>query len=427
MSKRVVITGLGIWSCIGNNIQSVKENLEHGYTGIIYDCRRKNKLNSCLCGNVPTPESSNLVDRHWRIMMSEDSAYAYMAVSQALQHSNLTDEYRNKNGVGLVWGNDGNSHLAHAHRIMAKERNSYMLGVYQPIYTSMSKILLNSIFNLRGSSFNISAACASGAHAIGLGYFFIKNNIENVIVAGASMETNSFFAESFDVLGATSLRNSDPTHASRPFDRDRDGMVPSGGAAALVLEEYEHAKARGANIIAEVCGYGFSSNGIEDISAPSADAEYIAMKRALDDAGIKPEEVDYVNAHGTSTIAGDIEEAKALTRLFVPSSPSSLSSLSSPSSSSSLSSLSSLSRPFISSTKSMTGHENWMAGASEAVYSIIMMQNNFVAPNINLENVIDEAKYLNIARKTIYTPINTVLSNSSGMGGTNSALVFRKI
>ena len=210
-----------------------------------------------------------------------------------------------------------------------------------------------------------------------------------------------FFAE-MDVADMLSRRNEEPEKASRPFDQHREGMVPSGGAAALVLEEYEHAVARGATILAEVVGYGFSSNGIDEISMPSADAEYIAMKRALDDAGLQPSDIDYVNAHATSTIAGDIEEAKALTHLFGK-------------------------KPFVSSTKSMTGHENWMAGASEAVYSILMMQNGFVAPNINLENVIDEAKDLNIVRETIYTPIRTVLSNSSGMGGTNSALVFRKI
>ena len=186
-------------------------------------------------------------------------------------------------------------------------------------------------------------------------------------------------------------------------------MIPSGGAAALILEEYEHAKARGATILAEVCGYGFSSNGTDEISMPSSDAEYIAMKRAIDDAGMQPSDIDYVNAHGTSTPLGDIEEAKALTRLFIQSP------------------ITTQQSPMISSTKSLTGHENWMAGASEAVYSILMMMNNFVAPNINLEHKIDEAKDLNIVSETVYTPINTVLSNSSGMGGTNSALVFRKL
>lgn len=179
-------------------------------------------------------------------------------------------------------------------------------------------------------------------------------------------------------------------------------MIQSGGGAALVLEEYEHAIARGATILAEVAGYGFSSNGTSEISQPNADGEYRAMERALKDANMNPDDIDYVNAHATSTYLGDIEEAKALTRLFG-------------------------SKPWISSTKSMTGHENWMAGASEAVYSILMMQHGFVAPNVNLENVIDEARDLRIARETIYTDINTVLSNSSGMGGTNSAIVLRKI
>jgi 3-oxoacyl-[acyl-carrier-protein] synthase-1 len=272
---------------------------------------------------------------------------------------------------------------------------------------------LNLIFHLRGINLSVGAACASGSHAIGIAAMFIRNGLQHMVLAGGSCEMAFYGASVADALGALSLRNDDPTRASRPFDKDRDGMISSGGAAALVLEEYEHAVARGATILAEVVGYGFSSNGIEEISMPSAEGEYIAMKRALDDAGLQPSDIDYVNAHATSTIAGDIEEAKALTRLFEKSQITN--------------GKSQMAKPFVSSTKSMTGHENWMAGASEAVYSILMMQNGFVAPNINLENVIDEAKDLNIVRETIYTPINTVLSNSSGMGGTNSALVFRKI
>jgi 3-oxoacyl-[acyl-carrier-protein] synthase-1 len=222
-----------------------------------------------------------------------------------------------------------------------------------------------------------------------------------------------------DATNVLSLLNNEPTHASRPFDKDRDGMIFSGGAAALVLEEYEHAVARGATIFAEVCGYGFSSNGIDEISMPYADAEYIAMKRALDDAGLQPSDIDYVNAHATSTIVGDIAEAKALTRLFA--SPITKNEVNRALAAENHQS------PMISSTKSLTGHENWMAGASEAVYSILMMQNNFVAPNINLEHKIDEAADLNIVTETVYAPINTILSNSFGMGGNNSALVFRRI
>lgn len=207
---------------------------------------------------------------------------------------------------------------------------------------------------------------------------------------------------SFDALGAFSIRMDEPEKASRPFDRDRDGLIPSGGAAALVVEDYEHALARGANILAEVIGYGFSSNG-GGISEPSDDGSVKAMSRAIKDAGIEIAEIDYINAHATSTHQGDMYEAIALNRLFHGQ------------------------RALISSTKSMTGHECWMAGASEIVYSIIMMQNNFVAPNINFENPDEYSETLNIATHTIETEVNTVLSNSFGFGGTNSALVIKKV
>ena len=206
---------------------------------------------------------------------------------------------------------------------------------------------------------------------------------------------------SFDALGAFSIRMDEPTKASRPFDRDRDGLIPSGGAASLVLEDYEHAKARGANIIAEVVGYGFSSNG-GGISQPSDVGSVVAMTRALEAAGMKEDDIDYINAHATSTHQGDMYEAMALNRMFQGK------------------------HALISSTKSMTGHECWMAGASEAVYSILMMQNNFVAPNINFENADEHSEKMNLATATVETEVNTVLSNSFGFGGTNSALVIKK-
>lgn len=206
---------------------------------------------------------------------------------------------------------------------------------------------------------------------------------------------------SFDALGAFSARMDEPTKASRPFDRDRDGLIPSGGAASLVLEDYEHAKARGANILAEVVGYGFSSNG-GGISQPSDAGSEIAMRRALAAAGMTADDIDYINAHATSTHQGDMYEAIALNCMFEGK------------------------HALISSTKSMTGHECWMAGASEAVYSILMLQNNFVAPNINFENPDEYSKKLNLATTTIETELDTVLSNSFGFGGTNSALVIKK-
>ena len=418
--KRVVVTGMGIWSCIGQDLQTVTESLKEGRSGIVFDPKRiEYGLHSGLVGKVPRPDLKPFLPRKFRATMSEDSEYAYMAARQAFEQAGLSDEYLRQNEVGIIFGNDGNaSEMIGPYLTMEQERDSLMIGPTALFRAETSSVTMNlsSIFHIRGINCCIGAACSSSSHAIGIASTFLKVGMQSIILVGGTVETDMHGAASTDALEALSTRNDNPSHASRPFDEDRDGMIPSGGAAALVLEEYEHAVARGATILAEVVGYGFSSNGIEEISMPSADGEYIAMKRALDDAGLQPSDIDYVNAHATSTPLGDIEEAKALTRLFVDGNTL-------------ITHHSSLinRKPFISSTKSMTGHENWMAGASEAVYSILMMQNNFVAPNINLENVIDEAKDLNIARETIYTPIRTVLSNSSGMGGTNSALVFRKI
>ena len=417
--RRVVVTGMGIWSCIGQDLQTVTESLQQGRSGIVFDPKRiEYGLHSGLVGNVPRPDLKPLLPRKFRATMSEDTEYAYMAARQAFEQAGLSDEYLRQNEMGIIFGNDGNTHLIDSNAIMEQEHDSLFVGPYALFQGETSSVTMNlgAIFHLKGINFCVGAACASSSHAIGLAVMLIRQGMQDSILVGGSCTLDMRGTTvNVDALEALSTRNDNPSHASRPFDKDRDGMVPSGGAAALVLEEYEHAVARGATILAEVVGYGFSSNGIEEISMPSAEGEYIAMKRALDNAGLQPSDIDYVNAHATSTIVGDIEEAKALTRLFAPSNPSSGSSETSASS------------PFISSTKSMTGHENWMAGASEAVYSILMMQNNFVAPNINLEHKIDEAKDLNIVTETVYAPIRTVLSNSSGMGGTNSALVFRKI
>lgn len=405
--KRVVVTGMGIWSCIGQDLQTVTESLKKGRSGIIFDPKRiEYGLHSGLVGNVPRPDLKPLLPRKLRATMSEDSEYAYMAARQAFEQAGINDEYLRQNEVGIIFGNDGNTNIIESSSVMEKEHDSQMLGPCAIFRGETSSVTmnLNLIFHLRGLSVCVGAACASGSHAIGMASMYIRSGQQQMILSGASCEMDMYGSALAEAIGAFSMRNDVPRRASRPFDTSRDGLVPSRGAAALVLEEYEHAVARGATILAEVCGYGFSSNGIEEISMPSADAEYIAMKRAIEDAGLQPSDIDYVNAHATSTVTGDIEEAKAITRLFAGTKG-----------------------PMISSTKSMTGHENWMAGASEAVYSILMMQNNFVAPNINLEHKIDEAKDLNIVSETVYAPINTVLSNSSGMGGTNSALVFKKI
>ena len=247
-----------------------------------------------------------------------------------------------------------------------------------------------------------SAACASGSHAIGLAYLLIKQGLQDRILCGGAQEVNYHAMASFDALNAFSRRIEQPQQASRPFDRDRDGLVPSGGAAALVLEDYDSALARGANIIAEVAGYGFSSNG-GGIQQPSDSGSVTAMNRALRDAMASPDDIDYINAHATSTPQGDMIEALAIDHIFNGT------------------------HALVSSTKSMTGHECWMAGASEAVYSLLMMQHNFVAPNINFENPDEYSEPLNLATATVDTQVDTVLSNSFGFGGTNSALVLKKI
>ena len=405
--KRVVVTGMGIWSCIGQDLQSVTESLKQGRSGIICDPQRiEFGLHSGLTGNVPRPNLKPLLPRKYRATMSEDAEYAYMAARQAFEQAGIEDTYLRQNEVGIIFGNDGNTHMIDHHAVMLQEHDSHMLGpsVFFQSVTSSVTMNLSTIFHLKGINMCVGAACASSSHAIGLASIYIRQGMQDVILVGGSSTVDMRSMVTIDAIEAISLRNDEPTCASRPFDTDRDGTIPSGGAAALVLEEYEHAVARGATILAEVCGYGFSSNGIDDISMPSAEAEYVAMQRAMADANLLPADIDYVNAHGTSTPVGDIEEAKALARLFRGTK-----------------------QPFVSSTKSMTGHEIWMAGASEAVYSILMMQNGFVAPNINLQNKIDEAKNLNIVTDTVYTPIRTILSNSSGMGGTNSALVLRAV
>jgi len=287
---------------------------------------------------------------------------------------------------------------------MAEKHDTALLGsglVFQSMNSTVT-MNISTIFHLKGVNFSVSAACASGSHSIGLGYMFIQQGLQDMVLCGGAQEVNLFAMSSFDALSAFSVRTDEPQKASRPFDRDRDGLVPSGGAAALVLEEYEHAKARGANIIAEVIGYGFSSSG-GGISQANADGSIIAMQRALNSANVLPNDIDYINAHATSTPQGDMNEAIALDRIFHGT------------------------KAVISSTKSMTGHECWMAGASEIVYSLLMMQNDFVAPNINFENPDEYSQSLNIARQTVNMPIKTLLSNSFGFGGTNSALILRKI
>ncbi len=407
MERRVVITGMGIWSCIGTDLATVGESLRAGRPGIgLQPERLTYGYRSALTGIVEEPKiTKQMIDRHTRAGMSEEARYAYMSSSQAFAQAGITDDYLRNNEVGCIFGNDSSAKpVIETAKIMDEKHDSAMLG-YGLIFQSMNSTVnmnLSTIFHLRGVNFTVSSACASGSHSIGLGYMMIKQGLQDMVLCGGAQETNFYSMASFDALGAFSVRMDDPAKASRPFDRDRDGLIPSGGAASLVLEDYEHAVARGADILAEVVGYGFSSNG-GGISQPSDDGSITAMTRALQCAALSPDDIDYINAHATSTRQGDMHEAIALARMFEGK------------------------HALISSTKGMTGHECWMAGASEIVYSVIMMQGNFVAPNVNFENPDEYSEKLNIAAHTVETEIDTVLSNSFGFGGTNSALVIRRM
>ena len=407
MARRVVITGMGIWSCLGKNKEEVRQSLYEGRSGIGIDPERPGYgYRSTLTGIVEKPQLKGLLDRKLRMYLAEEGEYAFMASLEAFKQAGVDDAYLLDNEVGVLFDNDSSAQaVIHSHETTLEKKDTTLVGS-AAIFQSMNSTVtmnLSTIFHLKGVNMTISAACASGSHSIGLGALLIRNGLQDMVLCGGAQETSYLSMGSFDGISAFSTRMDAPTKASRPFDKDRDGLVPSGGAAALVLEDYDHAVARGATILAEVCGYGFSSNGENHISQPSEDGCYRAMTRAMNEAGVRAEDIDYVNAHATSTPQGDMFEALALKRLFGPT------------------------QTPISSTKSMTGHECWMAGASEIVYSILMMQGSFIAPNINFEHPDEYSSGLNIVNTTTPKELKTILSNSFGFGGTNSALIIKKV
>ncbi|HEY9260682.1 beta-ketoacyl-[acyl-carrier-protein] synthase family protein [Chitinophaga sp.] len=403
--NRVVITGMGIYSCIGKDMQEVRDSLYQGKSGIVLDPERKTfGYRSGLTGYIERPELKGILDRRSRIMMPEQAEFAYMATREALEQSGITPDYIDATPIGLLYGNDSSAKpVVEANDVMRAKKDTMLVGSGSVFQTMNSTVNMNlaTIFKLRGVNFTVSAACASGSHAIGMGYMFIRSGMQDAVICGGAQEVNLYAMGNFDAIGAFSIRENDPARASRPFDRDRDGLVPSGGAATVILESLESAQRRGATILGEVMGYGFSSNG-SHISNPTVDGPVRSLEIALKDAGLQPGDIEYINAHATSTLAGDTSEAKALHEVFGAS------------------------RPYVSSTKSMTGHECWMAGASEIVYSMLMMKHGFIAPNINLENPDEDAARLNIVSSTINKNFNIFLSNSFGFGGTNSSLIVRR-
>ena len=404
--KRVVITGMGIWSCLGVTLDEVRDSLYSGKSGIVLDQARKEMgFRSGLTSFVPLPDLKKELPRAQRVYMPEPSLYAYCATRDALAQAKIEQDYLDAHEVGLLYGNDSTAKAVYDSIAKIREKNDTMLCGSGAIFQSMNSTVtmnLGVIFHLKGINLTVSGACASGSHAIGLGALLIQNGLQDMVVCGGAQEVNPEATGSFDGISAFSTREDAPTAASRPFDRDRDGLVPGGGAATVILEEYEHAVKRGATIIAEVLGYGFSANG-DHISSPNVDGPARSLEMAIKRAGVGLKGIGYVNAHATSTHVGDANEAKALLRVLgektIP----------------------------ITSTKSQTGHEMWMAGASEVIYSILMMKNDFIAGNINFENPDEDSCHLLIPATTQAAHFDTFLSNSFGFGGTNSTLIIKNV
>ncbi|MBP8678249.1 MAG: beta-ketoacyl-[acyl-carrier-protein] synthase family protein [Bacteroidales bacterium] len=404
--SRVVITGMGIYSCIGQDLETVLESLKSGRSGVGIDpAREEMGFRSYLTGILPKPDLTKRLDRRKRLSMSEEATYAYLATEEALKNAGIDEAFLNSREVGILYGNDSSAQaVIDGVDIIREKKNTTLVGsgsVFQSMNSTVS-MNLSVIYRLKGINLTIAGACASGSHAIGMGYIMIKNGLQDCIICGGAQEVNAYAVSSFDGLNAFSVRNDKPQEASRPFDAERDGLVPSGGAASLVLESYESAIKRGAPILAEITAYGFSSNG-DHISVPNIDGPRRSLEMALKQACLNPSDIQYINAHATSTPVGDFNEAKAISEVFGDL------------------------RPYVGSTKSMTGHEMWMAGASEVVYSILMMQNSFIAPTINFENPDEASEKLNINNKIVNFEFETFLSNSFGFGGTNSSLIIKKL
>ncbi len=405
MERRVVITGIGIYSCIGKNLNDVRDSLYQGKSGIIYQQERKDfGYRSALTGFVEDPDLKPFLGRRERIGMHQPAMYAFMATKDALEQAKLDVDFLDKNETGIIYGNDSTAGSVAETVDKARIKKDNTLIGSGDIFHNMNctvNMNLSTIFKLKGINFTLAAACASGSHSIGMAFLMIRQGLQDRIICGGAQEINKYTMGSFDGLSAFSIRESEPAKASRPFDRNRDGLVPSGGAATVILEDYEAAVKRNAPILAEVIGYGFSSNG-EHISNPNYDGQFRSLNMALKQANVKAADIDYINAHATSTPVGDKIEATVIHDVLGETIP-------------------------VSSTKSMTGHECWMAGASEIVYSMLMMQNGFIAPNINFEQLDEDAPHINVINQTKEQNIDCFLSNSFGFGGTNSSLIIRKV
>ena len=406
MYRRAVITGLGIYSCLGKNLNEVRDSLYNGKSGIIFDPARKAMgFRSALTAQLDVPELKSVLSRNQRVFMPEQAKYAYVATAEALSNAGIDQDYLDKHEAGILYGNDSSAEaVVKSVDTMREKKDTTLIGSGAIFQSMNSTVTMNLAcqFKLKGMNMTVSAACASGSHAIGLGKLLIRNGLQDIMVCGGAQEVNPFATGSFDGISAFSTREDEPTKASRPFDRDRNGLVPGGGAATIIIEAYESAVKRGAPILAEIVGYGFSSNG-DHISVPNIDGPKRSLLMALREAEVDISQIGYVNAHATSTPIGDLNEARAIHAVFGDC------------------------KPVVTSTKSQTGHEMWMAGASEVVYSMLMMKNDFIAPNLNFEHPDEASVFLNIPAERIDNHFDLFLSNSFGFGGTNSTVVVRGV
>ena len=400
--RNVVITGVGIKSCIGNDYAEVLANLQNAKSGIVFNEKYSEMgFRSCVSGSVNIDLSEH-IDRKLLRFMGESAGYAYLATKDALKMAGIDESHLDSPKIGIVAGSGGAST-----RVMlesgdiAREKGPKRIGPYgvtKSMSSSISAIIATAL-KLKGINYSISSACATSAHCIGHAADLIKSGQQDVVIAGGSDDEHWSSSCLFDAMGALSSNfNSTPTIASRPYDSNRDGFVISGGAGMIILEDEEHAKKRGANILAKLSGYFANSDGY-DMVAPSGEGASRCMQGAIDNSKIK---VDYINTHGTSTPVGDVAEINAIKTLFNSETP------------------------MISSTKSMTGHSLGATGAHEAIYSIMMINENFIAPSINIESLCDDAEGLDIVTETRNISINNVLSNSFGFGGTNASLVISR-
>jgi len=400
--RNVVITGVGIKSCIGNDYAEVLANLQNAKSGIVFNEKYSEMgFRSCVSGSVNIDLSEH-IDRKLLRFMGESAGYAYLATKDALKMAGIDESHLDSPKIGIVAGSGGAST-----RVMlesgdiAREKGPKRIGPYgvtKSMSSSISAIIATAL-KLKGINYSISSACATSAHCIGHAADLIKSGQQDVVIAGGSDDEHWSSSCLFDAMGALSSNfNSTPTIASRPYDSNRDGFVISGGAGMIILEDEEHAKKRGANILAKLSGYFANSDGY-DMVAPSGEGASRCMQGAIDNSKIK---IDYINTHGTSTPVGDVAEINAIKTLFNSETP------------------------MISSTKSMTGHSLGATGAHEAIYSIMMINENFIAPSINIESLCDDAEGLDIVTETRNISINNVLSNSFGFGGTNASLVISR-